>query len=422
MTESEALKLLLQLFEDAVSAAQPAICVPPFLPDPPKGRTIVVGAGKASAAMAQALEDHWRGEHSGLVVTRYRHGAPCKKIEVVEAGHPLPDAAGEGAARRMLESVKHLSKDDLVIALMSGGGSALLTLPTAGVTLEEKRAVTTTLLKSGAPISAINTVRKHLSVIKGGRLAATAHPARVVTLAISDVPGDDPAIIASGPTVGDPSTLADARAALTEYAADPPLSVLRALADATNETVKPSDHRLAQNKTQVIASARTALEAAEKSARAFGYDVLNLGGAIEGEVRSVAAAHAKLALERKQQGWRGIILSGGELTVTVAGEGSGGRNREYALSLALVLNGTNGIAAVACDTDGIDGMDDAAGAVILPSTLARAQDLRLDAAKELAANNSGIFFEQLSDMIVTGPTRTNVNDFRAILVSPDLVV
>jgi hydroxypyruvate reductase len=372
--------------------------------------------------MAKALEDHWSGDMSGLVVTRYRHGAPCKKIEIVEAGHPLPDAAGENAARRILESVKGLTGDDLVIALMSGGGSALLALPAPGVTLDEKRAVTSALLKSGAPISAINTVRKHLSSIKGGRLAAAAAPAKILTLVISDVPGDDPAIVASGPTVGDPSTLDDARTAFAHYAIAPPASIVQALSQASNETIKPNDARLAGATTKIIATARTALDAAVRSAREIGYEVLDLGGSIEGEARVVAAEHAKLALERKRQNWRGLILSSGELTVTVGGKGSGGRNREYALALAMALNGTDGIAAVACDTDGIDGTDDAAGAVILPSTLARARDQGLDPARFLASNDSGAFFEQLVDMIVTGPTRTNVNDFRAILVSPDLVV
>lgn len=422
MTESDALKLILHLFEQAVMAAQPTKCVPDFLPPPPKGRTIVVGAGKASAAMAHAVEEHWSGSLEGLVATRYRHGMPCKSLEIVEAGHPLPDAAGQAAAERMLQTVQGLTRDDLVLALMSGGGSALLALPANGVTLDEKRAVTSALLKSGAPISAINTVRKHLSRIKGGRLAAAAHPAKVVTLLISDVPGDDPALVASGPTIGDPSTLAQARDLLAKYRIDLPASVAKALQDPASESIKPHDPRLAGHETHVIATSRTALDAARAEARSLGYDVLDLGSDVEGEARAIASDHARLALERRQQGWRGVILSGGELTVTVGGAGSGGRNREYALALAIALDGAKGIAAVACDTDGIDGSDDAAGAVILPSTLARAREQGLDPHAMLAANDSGAFFNELADMIMTGPTRTNVNDFRAILIDPDMDV
>lgn len=406
---------LKRLFKAAVAAADPALCVPPALPHPPRGRTIVVGAGKAAAAMARAVERHWKMPLEGIAVTRHGHGLATRRIAVIEAGHPLPDAEGKKAAERILQSVQCLTKDDLVLALISGGGSALLTLPVEGVTLREKRALNAALLKSGAPITAMNTVRKHLSRIKGGRLAAAAFPARVVSLAISDVPHDDIATIASGPTVPDPATLASARRILKHYGIRPSPAIRRALANPANETPKPGDVRLRRTRARILATNGTARAAATKTARAAGFKVRDLGD-IEGDAAATGAKHARLALALKNEGWRGVILSGGELTVTVTGKGSGGRNREYLLSLACGLNGASGIWALAADTDGIDGASDAAGAVVGPTTLARAAALGRDARAMLRANDSGAFFAVLGDALVTGPTRTNVNDIRAILI------
>lgn len=406
-------QLLRAMFDAAVAAAQPDLCVPAHLPAPPKGRTVVVGAGKASAAMAGALERHWPTPLDGLVVTRCGHAVPCKHIEIVEAAHPVPDAAGRDAAQRILDLVSDLTADDLVITLISGGGSSLLILPAPGLTLADKQAVNTALLKSGAPIDAMNCVRKHLSAIKGGRLARAAAPARLEALIISDVPGDDPAIIASGPTVPDPTSFADARNVIERYDVSLPSAVQAHLETAADESPKPGDPCFANAAARLIATPAMALAAAAKVAEDAGYTVDLLGDAIEGEARTVAAEHA----ERARAAAPGtIILSGGELTVTLNGKGRGGPNAEYALSLALALNGADGINAMACDTDGIDGSEDNAGARIGPDTLKRATANGVDPSAALAANDSYSVFATLDDLVVTGPTHTNVNDFRAILI------
>ncbi|NYZ13262.1 glycerate kinase [Azospirillum sp. RWY-5-1] len=410
---------LRSLFDAAVAAVSADSRVPPHLPPPPKGRTVVVGAGKGAAAMAKAVEDHWDGPLEGLVVTRYDHGLPTTRIEVVEASHPTPDEAGQKAAARILELVKGLSTDDLLLCLISGGGSSLLAAPAAGMTLDDKRAVTKALLKCGASIDEINCVRKHLSAVKGGRLAA-ATPARVVTLTVSDVPGDDPSVIASGPTVSDPTTLADARAVLAKYGIEPSPAVAAALDDPANETPKPGDPRLAGGALTMIATPQDALEAAAEVARAAGITPLILGNAIEGEAREVARVHAGMALQVVRHGQPlprpCVLLSGGETTVTVRGNGRGGRNVEFLLGLAIALDGLPGVHAIACDTDGIDGTEDNAGAVLTPDTLTRAAAAGLDAKAMQADNDAYSLFQALGDLVVTGPTRTNVNDFRAVLV------
>lgn len=385
----------------------------------------MVGAGKAAAKMARAVEDHWDGPLTGLVVTRYGHTIPCRRIEIVEAAHPVPDAAGEAAARRILESVKGLDARDLVLCLLSGGASSLLALPAPGITLGDKQEVTRALLRSGATIAEINAVRKHLSAIKGGRLAAAASPAAVTTFAISDVPGDDPAVIGSGPTVADPSHFADARAILAKYGIAPPANIAARLAKAMDETPKPGDPRLAAASYRLIATPRAALEAAAAAARAADVAPVILGDAIEGEAREVALVQAALARQAASGGLRSdgkalplpaVLLSGGETTVTVEGKGRGGRNTEFLLALALALNGTAGIYALAADTDGIDGTENNAGALIGPDTLARAAAQGLDLGEALADNDAWTTFNALGDLLVTGPTFTNVNDFRAILV------
>jgi hydroxypyruvate reductase len=378
---------------------------------------VVIGAGKASARMAEAVEAVW-GPCEGLVITRDGYARPCAGIEIVEAAHPVPDARGAAATGRMLDLVAGLRAGDFVLALISGGASALLVAPAAGLTLAEKRAVTEGLLASGAPIGQMNVVRKHLSRVKGGRLAAAAHPARMLALMISDVPGDDPAAIGSGPTVGEPSTPAEARAILTRWGIDPPPAVAAALARA-GDAVPPGDARLAACENRVIAAPSQSLAAAAEAARARGLTVEILGDALEGEAREVAAGHARLALARRA-GLAGphLILSGGELTVTRRGQGVGGPNAEYALALALALEGAAGVHALACDTDGVDGAAEVAGATIGPDTLARARAIGRDAAAALAANDSHGFFAALGDQVVTGPTLTNVNDFRAILLTP----
>lgn len=402
-------EFLTSLFDAAVAAAIPALVVPPNLPLPPKGRTVVIAAGKAAAAMARAVEDDWEGPLSGMAVTRYGHGARCARIEVIEAGHPLPDAAGRGAGARALREVAGLTADDLALFLISGGGSALLAAPADGIDLADKQAVTGALLASGAPIADINTVRKHLSAVKGGRLAEAASPARIATLIISDVPGDDPAIVASGPTIADPTTLADARAVLKKYAIPVPEAVAAHLARPESETPKT----LSGTDTRIIADAEVALAAAAEVARAAGIDPVILGDNLEGEASDMARDHAALALNSAPS----VLISGGEATVTLGkSTGKGGPNAEHALALAIELNGAAGIHAIACDTDGIDGAGDAAGAVIAPDTLSRARAARLDANSMLAAHDSYGFFNVLGDLIVIGPTRTNVNDFRAILI------
>jgi hydroxypyruvate reductase len=412
--------LLRAMFTEAVAAAAPNLCLPPYLPTPPRGRTIVVGAGKASAAMAAALEAHWPGPLTGLVVTRYGHAAPCRRIEIVEAAHPVPDTAGQHAARRILGLVQGLSEDDLVIALISGGGSSLLTLPAPGLTLDDKQVVNRALLRSGATIHEMNCVRRHLSAIKGGRLAAAAWPARCHALLISDVPGDDPAVIASGPTTADPTTFADARAILDRYGIVPPEGVRRHLEAAADETPKPGDPHLGRTQTTLIATPQRSLEAAAAVARQAGITPVILGDAIEGESREVARVMAGIARQVTRHGQPAaapcVLLSGGETTVTVRGGGRGGRNVEFLLSLAIELAGEAGIWAIAGDTDGIDGIDDAAGALVTPDTLTRAAACGIDARAALADNDAHTFFERLDDRIVTGPTLTNVNDFRAVLV------
>jgi glycerate 2-kinase len=413
-------EFLRSLFDAALAAADPARCVAPHLPSPPKGRTIVVGAGKAAAKMARAVEDHWPGSLSGLVVTRYGHGVPCDRIEVVEAAHPIPDAAGQRAAARILEMVQGLSADDLVLCLISGGGSALLALPAPGLSLDDKRAVNRALLKCGANIGEMNCVRKHLSAIKGGRLAAAAAPARLVSLLISDVPGDDPAVIASGPTVPDPTTFADALAVLTKYGIGEPRAVIARFEAAKDETPKPGDSRLARVETKIIARPQDALEAAAGLARRAGITPVILGDSIEGEAREVAMVHAGIARQVRRHGQPAqapaVLISGGETTVTVRGAGRGGRNAEFLLALALQLHGTPGISALAADTDGIDGSEDNAGAIVAPDTLACARAHGVDAVAMLADNDGYGFFKGLGDLVVTGPTLTNVNDFRAILI------
>jgi glycerate 2-kinase len=411
---------LRRLFDAAIAAADPALCVPPHLPPDDGGRLIVIGAGKASAAMARAVEEHWSGPVAGLVVTRYGHGVPCERIEVVEAAHPVPDAAGEAAAPRILGKISGLTATDRVLALISGGGSALLVAPAAGVTLAEKRAVTAALLRSGAAIGEINCVRKHLSAIKGGRLAAAAWPAPVLTLAISDVPGDDPAVIASGPTVADPTSAVDALKVLDFHGIAIPDELRRRLASGELETPKPGDPRLARSDFRLVASPRQMLEAAAAEASRLGITPLILGDAIEGEAREVGKALACMAISCGRHGFPAkkpcVLLSGGETTVTLRGNGRGGRNSEFLLGLALALGGAPGIHALAADTDGIDGSEDNAGAFVAPDTLRRARAIGIDAAGRLADNDAWGFFDALGDLLVTGPTRTNVNDFRALLV------
>ncbi|PMR73284.1 glycerate kinase type-2 family protein [Billgrantia endophytica] len=411
------------LASTAISAVHPDTLVADLLPDPPPGRTVVVGAGKAAASMAAALERAWQARCpdaalSGLVVTRYGHGADCAVIEVLEASHPMPDDLGEKAARRMLEAVEGLSSRDRVIGLISGGGSALMTLPAPGITLADKQAINRELLRCGAPISRINIVRRHLSSIKGGRLAAAAHPAQVVTWLISDVPGDEPSLIASGPTLPDASTPADALAVLERYAIAIPDNVRRHLQESRRAPA-PRDEDFARDDSVVLARAHDALEAARQAAGKAGLTVHVLGDDLEGEARELGRAHARLALdERDRVDAPLLILSGGETSVTVRGEGRGGRNVEYLLGLYEALEGTEGIHALAIDTDGIDGSEDNAGALFVPGDWARARELGLDPADYLSRNDAYTFFETLDRLIVTGPTRTNVNDFRAILVLP----
>ena len=426
MTESDSGALLRRLFDAALAAADPAEAVPRFLPRPPKGRTIVVGAGKAAGAMARAVEDNWDGDLEGLVVTRYGHAVPCRRIEVVEAAHPVPDRAGLDATGRILQMVQGLGPDDLVLCLISGGGSALLSLPADGISLEEKQVVNKALLRSGAAIDEMNCLRKHLSAIKGGRLAAAAAPARVVSLLISDVPGDDPAVIASGPTVPDPTSFADALAILEKYRIDAPASVHRHLEAAAEETPKPGDRRLAHCETHLIARPQDSLEAAAAVAHEAGVTPVILGDSIEGEAREVAQVMAGIARQVARFGQPAeppcVLLSGGETTVTLRGNGRGGRNAEFLLALTVALEstpgeGVEGIHAIACDTDGIDGSEDNAGALMGPQTLARAAAAGLDAKAMLADNDGYGFFSALGDLVVTGPTLTNVNDFRAILIN-----
>ncbi|MEM9783912.1 MAG: glycerate kinase [Pseudomonadota bacterium] len=423
MDDAAARALLRQLFDAAVAAADPMVVLPPHLPSPARGRTVVVGAGKASARMAEALEAHWPAEAadrlSGLVVTRYGHARPCARIEIVEASHPVPDAAGHAGARRLLELVTRLGPDDQVIALISGGGSALLTLPGGQITLEEKQAVNRALLASGAAIGEMNIVRKHLSAIKGGRLAAAAHPAPVRALLISDVPGDDPGTIASGPTVGEATTPGDAAAILARFGIDPPASVAAHLAAAADPCPRPDDPRLGAVDNRIVAAPQLSLEAAAAAARAADVTPLILGDSLEGEARIVGQVLAGIAaqvLQHDQPVARpAVLLSGGETTVTLRGSGRGGRNVECLLGAALALD-ARPIWAIAGDTDGVDGAEEVAGAIVTPDTLTRAIAAGRDIHADLADNDAHGFFEALGDQVITGPTLTNVNDFRAFLI------
>jgi len=418
---------LQDLFAQAVAAAHPASCLPAHLPAPPRnGRLILLAAGKAAGSMIEVAEKHYLDDAkfpaermTGIAVARHGYGRPTRVVPMIEAGHPVPDAAGLESAARALKLAEGATKDDLVLVLMSGGASANWIAP-AGITFSEKQAVTRALLRSGANIGEMNTVRKHLSRIKGGRLARAAFPAQVVTRAVSDVPGDDPAVIGSGPTVPDPSTLADARAIVAHYRLDLPEAVARALNDPANESPKPGDPAFANGDFELIARPADAFRAAEAAVRAAGYEVVFLGERIEGEARKVAAEHARLAGELQAAGRRAVILSGGELTVTIRGQGRGGPNQEYALALVPALAGTIGIAALAGDTDGTDGgggsAEDPAGALADGASAARARERGLDPAAFLADNDSTGLFEQTGDLLRPGPTFTNVNDFRAILV------
>jgi hydroxypyruvate reductase len=412
--------VLMGLFRAAVEAADPMRIVPPHLPAAGRGRTLVIGAGKASAQMARAVELNWKEPIQGLVVTRYGHKVPTERIEIVEAAHPVPDQAGLDAATRMLRLVQGLTPDDLVLCLISGGGSALLPLPVPGLTLSDKQQVNRALLRSGATISEMNCVRKHLSAIKGGRLGAACAPARVVTLLISDVPGDDPSVIASGPTVPDPTTCAEALAILQKYSISEPASAIDYLRKAHDETPKPGDPRLARAEARLIGTPQASLEAAAEFSEAAGFTPMILSDAIEGEARDVALVHAAIARQAANRGQPVhppcVLLSGGETTVTVRGQGRGGRNAEFLLALAIALEGHPRVHAIACDTDGIDGTEDNAGAIAGPDTLQRAAALSLRAKDFLADNDGYTFFSRLGDLVVTGPTLTNVNDFRAILI------
>jgi glycerate 2-kinase len=428
MKQADHRAILLSIYESAVAAAQPARCLPAhFPPVPSTGRIIALACGKAAAAMAQAAETHYAeaiaaGRFVGLAVTRKGYGLPLAIFEVMEAAHPVPDATSATAADRALNLAAEAGEGDLVLALISGGASALWAAPLAGISLAEKQELTRGLLRAGAPIGDINCVRKHLSRIKGGRLARAASPAALVTLAISDVPGDSPDTIGSGPTVADRTSLAEARAVLARYGVAAAPAIQAALADAANETPKPGDPAFAAARFALAATPGDALRAAAVRAADQGYEPIVLGDALEGEAREVAAEHARLALDARQRGRRAAILSGGELTVTISGDGRGGPNQEYALALALALGGGPGIFALAADTDGIDGgggnPDDPAGALITPDTLARAAKAKLDPEMILEKNDTTGFFEVLDDLILSGPTFTNVNDLRVILIDP----
>lgn len=413
-------RFLEALFTSAVAAADPEKVIAANLPARPKGRTVVVGAGKGAAQMAAAFERHWDGPLSGVVVTRYGYAAPCEKIEVLEASHPLPDENGLLASKRLLAEVSGLTEDDLVVALVCGGGSALLPSPPPGLTLEDEIAVNRALLASGAPISAMNAVRKHVSMIKGGRLAAAAYPAKVVSLIVSDIPGDDPALVASGPTLADASTREDALTLIERYSLDLPAKVMAWINSPDSAAPSPDDPRFARNEVRLIASASVSLEAAAAEARAAGIEAIILSDAIEGEARDVGGVHAAIAREVAGRGRPFtkpvVVLSGGETTVTIRGKGKGGRNSEFLLALALGIDGAKGVSALAADTDGIDGSEDNAGAFADDTTIARLAAQRLDAAAFLQKNDSWSAFDALGDLFKPGPTGTNVNDFRAILV------
>jgi hydroxypyruvate reductase len=425
MKDADARALLRDLFDAALAAARPATCLAPYIAKllPPRGKTIVIGAGKASAAMAHAVEEQWPHPMEGLVVTRYGYGEPCGRIEIVEAAHPVPDEKGRAAAGRILERAKGHTAQDLVLCLISGGASALLALPAPGLTLADKQAVNRALLRSGANIVEMNTVRKHLSAIKGGRLAVAAQPARVLSWLISDVPNDDPGVIGSGPTVADRTTFGDALAVLAKYRIAAPPAVRahleKGVAGAIEETPKPGDARLARVETVIVATPRRSLEAAAAAAQMRGIETVILGDNLEGEARELGALHARQAIERvKGATTPVVILSGGETTVTVRGQGRGGRNVEYLLAEAIAAGGAAGIWGLAADTDGVDGAEDIAGGLFGPDTLARARAQGRDPQAMLDDNDGHSFFELLGDSLVTGPTRTNVNDFRATLIVP----
>ena len=425
--EADPEAFLRRMFAAAVDAVRADTCVPAALPDPAGGRTVVVGAGKAAAAMARVVEREWRARGhpppEGVVVTRYGHGVDCRHVEVIEAAHPVPDAAGRAAAERILALAGALGPEDLMLCLVSGGGSALLVAPAPGVSLDEKQAVNRALLASGANITEMNAVRKHLSAIKGGRLAAACHPARCHAVLISDVPGDEPATIASGPTVADPTTVTDARAVAERYAVPLPASVEAWWRTAAAESPKPGDPRLARSTVEVVASARQALEAAAGVARGVGCEAVVLGDAIEGEAREVARVHAGIARQVLRRGQPArppcVLLSGGETTVTVRGRGRGGRNAEFLLALAAALDDLPGVFALAADTDGIDGTESNAGAVYRPGMIAAARSRGLDPQAALAANDGFGFFAALGGLVETGPTLTNVNDFRAVVIATE---
>ena len=412
--------LLASLFDAAVAAAMPEAGIRAHLPEPPRGRTVVIGAGKGAAQLAQALEQAWEGPLSGVVVTRYGYGAPCERIEVLEAAHPEPDAAGLEATRRLFAAVEGLTADDLVIALICGGGSALLPAPPEGVTLEDEIALNRALLTSGAPISAMNVVRKHVSRIKGGRLALAAAPARVASLVVSDIPGDDPWLVASGPTVPDAAGVAQAREVVRRYRLELPQAVRDHLAGEACAAPDPADPAFARNSVSIIASSGVSLEAAAEAAAAAGVPAAILSDAVEGEAREVARVHAAIAREvagRDRPFARPVVLlSGGETTVTLRGKGKGGRNCEFLLSLALEIEGVAGVTALAADTDGIDGASDAAGGIVDGGTAGRIRDKGRDPARLLEENDAWTALDLAGDLFVTGPTGTNVNDFRAILI------
>lgn len=414
-------RLLQDMFHAAVAVAQPTSRVPEFLPAPPRGRLIVIGAGKAAAAMAKAVEEHWDGPLEGTVVTRYGYAIPCRRIEILEASHPVPDENGLKAAERILQRVSGLSADDMVLCLISGGGSALLPLPAEGLTLEDKQEINQALLASGASISEMNCVRRHLSAIKGGRLAAACHPARVVNLIISDVPADGLHDIASGPTVADTSTCAEALAVLRRYAIQAPAAAIAMLESGRCESLKPGDPRLPHIETHLIATPQLALEAAARLAEEAGIAAHILSDAIEGEAREVGKVMAAIArqVHRGAQPFTPpcVLLSGGETTVTIRGKGRGGRNVEFLLSLGIALNGESGVFAIAGDTDGVDGQEEIAGALLRPDTLARARKHGIHPPASLENNDAHGFFQALGDSVVTGPTLTNVNDFRAIFIA-----
>lgn len=420
-TENCQRELLQAMFHAAIEVAQPEVCVAANLPAPPKGRLVVIGAGKASAAMARAVENNWDVALSGIVVTRYGYAVPCKRIEIIEAAHPVPDAASLAAAQRILAAVSNLTSDDTVLCLISGGGSSLLSLPLEGITLADKQLVNRELLRSGASISEMNCVRRHLSAVKGGRLAAACHPAKVVTLLISDVPGDNPCDIASGPTIGDPTTCADALAIIRRYGIVLPANVLTVLESGRGESIKPQDARLDGAETRIIAAPQASLEAAAEVARKAGITPVILSDSIEGEAREVGKVMAAIArhVAIRKQPFQApcVLISGGESTVTVRGSGRGGRNVEFLLSLAVTLDGLAGVHALAGDTDGVDGQEEIAGAYLAPDSLQRAWAKGLRPKDSLDNNDGHGFFGALGDSIITGPTLTNVNDFRAILIT-----